>query len=124
MNGGALSGGVAMSSGGQGQMQGRATPDVQQIGIVSEGFPGNTSSQGQHGQIPMGGEFGMQVSVIKSAFPVRRRFFVYSLIFPRRWDNRCIRVRREAAQEPLCREVPLREAGRPVISEGEGCHRT
>lgn len=57
MNGGALSGGVAMSSGGQGPMQGRATPDVQQMGM--EGFAGTPPVQGQ---MPMGGEFGMQVS--------------------------------------------------------------
>ena len=62
MNGGALSGGVAMSSGGQGQMQGRATPDVQQMGM--EGFSGNASGQGQ---MSMGSEFGMQVRLFDSS---------------------------------------------------------
>lgn len=61
MNSGALSGGVAMSSGGPGQMPGRVTPDMQ-MGIGGDGYPGGPPVQGAHGQMPgMGGDFVMQV---------------------------------------------------------------
>ena len=60
LNTGALSGGVAMSSGTQGQ--GRATPDVP-MGMIGDGFQGGP--QGQQGMgLPMGSDYGMQVSVI------------------------------------------------------------
>jgi pre-mRNA 3'-end-processing factor FIP1 len=64
MNSGALSGGVAMSSGGQGQLQGRGTPDIQ-MGMGGENYTGTPPVQGQLGQIPMGGDFGMQVSYLR-----------------------------------------------------------
>ncbi len=58
MGNGALSGGVAISSGGQG----RATPDVQ-MGMMGDGFQGGPQGAGQQGMgMQMGNEFGMQVS--------------------------------------------------------------
>ena len=122
MNGGALSGGVAMSSGGQGQMQGRATPDMP-MAMNAEGYTGTPPVQGQHGQMGIGGEFGMQVGYSSRLILKSNSIVFTSPICRRLWVSRCILVQTGALV------LPRRDLHQRVVelldTSGDGeCRRT